>query len=474
MVAASSAYPAFFPPILLDDEDVGAPQGSLGSGNYFTDAGIFDNLGLYGLKSGAPDELTETYVSDAGRSFVPQQAAEFGILRTALRAVDIFMFRIRLSDLAAGKTSPSTKIISIADKTGVAGASMEAIQSQLENIRTDLDKFSDLEIQELIRHGFYRAADVLASQRCLPAPRLIEDWDIPARASTEEQRKFAKELQRSSVRQWRLFSFRDWVSGVHFLVFATLFVAAFAVSPRVSDQWKLIRGGLQAISLKANQPPEWTEPPPIQIEAVSNLTQPNNKNFDILSDNRVWDLRQLKRDSESTIVGPTLLTRVSTLVRKDDTATQYKYLYLTAAQQFVAWPPGQATGVKLLRSTPSANSGTNVLTSYELDLDVTRYKIGEPFVLTAQARASNPPWDRNNTWLGMRITDDVAVASMRIIFPAALPYKRPVFLSYPNDSSLPAPSTDGIVLDQATEKELIWRIDHPKRDWTYRIQWDWQ
>ena len=92
IVAASSAYPAFFPPMSLSHSDVGAPEGALGREQYFTDAGIFDNLGLFGLRMGSSDPLDRTYASDAGRSFVPQKETEFGILRTALRTVDIFMF----------------------------------------------------------------------------------------------------------------------------------------------------------------------------------------------------------------------------------------------------------------------------------------------------------------------------------------------------------------------------------------------
>ncbi|KWV60488.1 hypothetical protein AS156_29360 [Bradyrhizobium macuxiense] len=474
MVAASSAYPAFFPPLSLDHTDVGAPEGSFQQGNYFTDAGIFDNLGLYGLKEGASGQLSNIYVSDAGRSFVPQQVAEFGILRTALRAVDIFMFRIRLFDLAASAATPSTKVISISDQTNVSGASPIAIQAQLQNVRTDLDKFSELEIRELIRHGYYLTAKVLASEKGLPAPPLIPGWDIPADAPIAAQREFARKLQRSSVRKWRLFSVRDWVSGMQLLVLAALLGAALALSGPIAAQLDRIRGGLQAASLR-DKPPEWTEPPHISVEVVDKLTQPTNEGFDITSDSRVWDLRQLKRSGNSpNIVGPLLLTRLSTLARRDASATQYKYLYRTAASQFVAWSPGQVDGVRLLRSTPPADGGLNVLTSYELQLDVTQHPLNEKFVLKAQARTVDAPWDRNNTWLGMRITDDTASASMRIIFPKDLPYKRPVFLSYPNDSALPAPSTDGIVLNQTAEKELIWRVEHPKRNWTYRIQWDWE
>ena len=91
VVTASSAYPGFFPPILLSDSDVGAAKARL-ENNILLTRVFFDNLGLYGLRKGGPGSFHRVLVSDAGRSFVPQKETEFGILRTALRAVDIFMF----------------------------------------------------------------------------------------------------------------------------------------------------------------------------------------------------------------------------------------------------------------------------------------------------------------------------------------------------------------------------------------------
>ena len=44
-VAASSAFPGFFPPLELHNWEVGAKEGEFGS-HAFTDGGIYDNLGL--------------------------------------------------------------------------------------------------------------------------------------------------------------------------------------------------------------------------------------------------------------------------------------------------------------------------------------------------------------------------------------------------------------------------------------------
>jgi predicted acylesterase/phospholipase RssA len=476
VVTASSAFPGFFPPIILSDSDLGADEGSIPE-QYFTDAGIYDNLGLYGLRKGAPASLDRVLVSDAGRSFVPPKAIVFGMLSTALRAIDIFMFRIRQSDLTWSTAGLPVIMISISDEARIAGASAPAIQSQLENIRTDLDRFSQLEITELMRHGYYITAKALASDRGELEPPAIPKWDIPAEpwVKTTAPHTVALALKKSARRRWRLFSVRDWISLAHFAIIALVVVSLIELSDIISDKTNSFIAGIKAYSLTKNDP-QWTDAPTVPIETVANLEETKNPGFQILNDDRVWDLRQLKARPSAgglEVTGPTLLLRSSTLIRLDPSATQYRYRYQTAATEFAAWSPNQAVKVKLLRSEKTTQSGVNILNTYELQLDVSYADLNKQFVLQAESKAINAPWDRNNSWLGMRITDDVPEATLRIIFPESLPYQRPAFQSYPNDSLLEARTSDGILVNRA-EKELIWTIDHPQKGWTYRIQWDWR
>jgi predicted acylesterase/phospholipase RssA len=475
VVAASSAYPGFFPPIHLSHEDVGAPEGKMGQ--YFTDAGVFDNLGLFGLKSDASHHLDHIHVSDAGRSFVPQEETEFGIFRTALRAVDILMFRIRQLDLAANIEARKLTLISIADRANIDGASEEAVQSQLQNIRTDLDRFSDLEVAELIRHGYYVTAKALASEQGNSVPQNIPEWDLPATGSKSSQSKSGKELQESSHRRWRLFSVRDYVSWLQACIIASACGALILLREPITETVDGVVAGIRAQRVISFQPSDWQEPS-VPVETVENLTQPKNSGFEIISDDRVWDLRGLYASDSAggnrVVRGSAVLTRVSQLVRTNAAATHYAYLFQTAADKFYARSPQAEETVKLLQSKKKTQSGSNVsLTSYELQLDVSRKELNKEFQLQAQAKTIDAPWDRNNTWLGMRFSDPVPSATIRIIFPKALPFKEPVFLKYPNDSGGVARSSDGIVLQRSEEKELLWRVDKPEPGMTYRIQWNW-
>ena len=326
-----------------------------------------------------------------------------------------------------------------------------------------------------MRHGYYITAQVLASERGVLMPLPIPKWDIPegSWAKTTAPHAIARTLQGSARRRLRLFSVRDWVSWVQLGLVTLTVVALIALSPRIIKRINSVIAGIEAYPLTRYKPPEWTDPPQVPIATVAQIERPKNEGFLILSDDRVWDLRHTSgHDSSSGIktkTGPALLTRISKLKRGPN-ANQYKYLYQTAATKFEAWSPKKDVTVKLLHSAEQTASGDNLLSTYELQLDVSNFEVNKEFILMAQAK-TNAPWDRNNTWVGMSITDSVPAASMRIIFPKDL--QAPVFRKYPNDSSLQAGSFNGIVLDSVAEQELLWRADHHRPGWTYRVQWDW-
>jgi len=73
-VAASSAFPGFFPPMLLTEKDVGATSGVFGRQS-FTDGGVFDNLGVRMFRflakptDGETQRWDAVLVSDTGKPF---------------------------------------------------------------------------------------------------------------------------------------------------------------------------------------------------------------------------------------------------------------------------------------------------------------------------------------------------------------------------------------------------------------------
>src|SRR5688572_1014811 len=183
-VAASSAFPGLFPPMALAGADVGAQHGEFGRQAY-TDGGVFDNLGVrmfrFLTQDGEPDRpaCDAVLVSDIGKPFEVREAdtRAGGLVRTAIRASDILMDRVWQLE---NETFRGTRGFAFARISDVVGrdedptAPHPEIQRQLPSLRTDLDRFSPMEISALIRQGY-----CVARKTCRAHPELF-GTDLPA------------------------------------------------------------------------------------------------------------------------------------------------------------------------------------------------------------------------------------------------------------------------------------------------------
>jgi hypothetical protein len=103
-IAASSAFPAFFPSVKLNARDLGLDNRQFSNAQFFTDGGVFDNLGirkfmwlLGGDGAAMPDQspVDVVFLSDAGRGFDwATNTNGSGIFRTVSRSMDIAMIHL--------------------------------------------------------------------------------------------------------------------------------------------------------------------------------------------------------------------------------------------------------------------------------------------------------------------------------------------------------------------------------------------
>lgn len=232
-VAASSAFPGMFTPVrhfASNDDDVEFK---------LSDGGIFDNLGIRKfaelLKSSAAEgnPIREVYVSDA--SVEPKR--NFGLeflepVTIPLRAADILMSRVYDLEIESAKElrkqahNCEFRFFRLRHEFSDGADSSRIPQdysSKLASVRTDLDRFSDLEIAALVRHGYSVAKDSLPLPANPNAAQLAESWD-PVSASTDRlakglfvdnskiAQKIVRHLNGSSKRKMRLISFSDPIS----------------------------------------------------------------------------------------------------------------------------------------------------------------------------------------------------------------------------------------------------------------------
>jgi predicted acylesterase/phospholipase RssA len=189
-VAASSAFPAFFPPAVISREKLGAKVEKFQLDHeYLTDGGVFDNLGIAKMSeiySNWADDIPHVIiVSNASSPFdwVPSTTDAPNMIGRTIRTTDILMKRV--GDLEAYKQSYNEnnivnlsieEIVQESDLEGLSLADAERtvfflqdqkVQKLVSQIRTDLDSFSLEEICSLVRHGYEVGLKCMLQKGCI-------------------------------------------------------------------------------------------------------------------------------------------------------------------------------------------------------------------------------------------------------------------------------------------------------------------
>jgi len=182
-VAASSCFPGFFGPLEVNEDTFRTSLARLGiERQQIADGGVFDNLGVRMLRNLnenlEPCDLN--IISDAGRSHTWEPKLKFPhVFSTPLRASDVLMSRVgQLERQGAVKMASQDEyqFVTIAPFCGNLAAQYDgSVLDQdsrtvrtivnlhrvcyelLPHLRTDFDRFSQLETVALVQHGYLSA-----------------------------------------------------------------------------------------------------------------------------------------------------------------------------------------------------------------------------------------------------------------------------------------------------------------------------
>lgn len=159
-VAASSAFPPFFPPLRLRGSGLG-----VNDNEWLTDGGVYENLGIRRMQQLHKDPNVNhdaVLVSDASGLFYLIPESPWGFITSRIvRATDILMKRI--ADLESERTeglSTAKKFISCPIDASVSGSRLGDAEPLVPRIRTDLNAFSNEEVYALLWHGYETAREV--------------------------------------------------------------------------------------------------------------------------------------------------------------------------------------------------------------------------------------------------------------------------------------------------------------------------
>lgn len=274
--------------------------------------------------------LDGVLVSDVGKPFqVLSSAQPAGMIRTALRATDILMDRVWQLEKETFEGTPGfvfAPITAGVDPSEDPTAPHPEIQRQAAGIRTDLDRFSTLEIQSLTLHGY-----CVGRMACRTRPDLFgaelpsgPPWDptlpahgkrsgleprataasAPDRApapTTVDARKLHQSAQR---RIWStLLDWRDWTTFLYVPLLAPILVLAPYFAYRAFERSQRINQLVQSIIQNSRDFQEMSrrlEDGPAQpfvgvrTEEVPQLATANLGGFLILQDTQIVDMRRVQ------------------------------------------------------------------------------------------------------------------------------------------------------------------------------------
>ena len=334
-------------------------------------------------------------VSDVGKPIENQSNRRAGgLIRTALRATDILMDRVgqleneTFRDTLGFVFAPITDVV---DQTEDATAMNPEVQRQTSRMRTDLDRFSKLEISSLIRHGY-----CVARKSCRARPELFgvelpsnEPWDplpkavVPPMTTTAHHRltgrsvepslvtRDARSLQESASRRIlsTLLDYRDWASYIYMpILVPILFLIPCFIYQAYQDSYRMnqivssLRQGsqdLERMNMLLEGPIQPWEG--VQAEQVENFDDVDSSGFAVLQDSHILDLRNWRPgsgESDSNFVYGYERLKVMRVTEGLESTSFHLRLRPIAANSQLRFPPQELKPA--LRSTPIETANGNL------------------------------------------------------------------------------------------------------------------
>ncbi len=342
--------------------------------------------------------LDGVLVSDVGKRIeVQANRRAGGLIRTTLRATDILMDRVWQLEVDTFQDTPGFVFAPISDVVEPSEdptAPHPEIQRQLARVRTDLDRFSPLEVSNLVRHGYCGGR-----KACRAWPELFgaelpgnAPWDptsVPGAAAPaavpsagpagrpagpSRETVEARALQESAFRRiWGAFlDYRDWCSYVYvplivpILVLLPYFVAkSYQRSHRTNQIVQSLSQGSRQLELMTRLLRDGPEKPWAgeTAEEVDRLDEPDFTGFEVIQDMRIVDLRQwdpaaARRDEGGSLVR--VYRRVKVLKRREAPGNSFRMGILATSPKTEVRFPRQELTPRLRKATGGAPAGEEV------------------------------------------------------------------------------------------------------------------
>jgi len=513
VVGASSAFPGFFPPVELTAADLGVRDGQFPPES-FTDGGVYDNLGTRAflwLKKCCDREYSHVLVSDAGKPFQILGNAPLGFIAQSIRASDILWDRVwqlereNFGDQNGFVFAPITRIV---DPHADRHALHPVVQAEVATIRTDLDRFSDLEVNALVAHGYEVARDVqrriaggeaaaIAARppwEPLPGSHSLRAATVDAleethaagtarSAATSAAARLAQHLRRSSNRKvWStLLDWKDWPSAIYVAAALLLFVALPVHVYRLHRHAQMLTSVIDSIAkgdpdirlvldiVDRDPTADWN---PIPVGAAAPSVPPDHTGIDMLALSRIIDLRPAW-SRHGAVNGGRIHVRDRITIRVTDPAARGRPFVLRTSLPIddVAFrqPPHQPPLV--IRATVDAAADAGVGTPrYEFRYDLAAVPVNEPVTLELGALVRYRELSQRHLPIVLEYPVDLLTVWM--LFPENHPYRSYRLLRHPlGEPAAAEPMTSRYTIDHPYGQLIGWSLINPQLHTVYECRW---
>ena len=504
VVGASSAFPGFFPPVEISAADLGVRDGHFPTES-FTDGGVYDNLGLRAFRwlQHRGRRLDHVIVSDAGKPFQILGESTLGFVAQSIRATDILwdrVWQLERENFGAAGTFHFVPAASIVPREEDPRSLHPVIQAEVASIRTDLDRFSDLEVGALVAHGYEVARSVhrRLADAALPPVHEGPVWlplgggsalldDQPAApgtaraAGTSPTAGVAAKLRRSGRRRvWStLFDPYDWPSWIYLALALLLFVWLPLRFWRLHHHERMLTSVIDSIAkgdpdirlvldLVENDPlGSWTpvpatpteELPPVRIEGI-----------DILSRSRIVDLRTAWKATGgrqgSGLVQ--LRDRLTVRVREGAVAPALTLRTWSTVTELEYRQPRKQPQVSVLRGEVEVDGRPQ--TRYSLSCDLSAAPRGVPVTVevATKVRYASMPEGR----MPFLLDHPTDLLTVWMLFPEDHPYRTYRLERHPvADPTAVEPLESRYTIDHPYGTLIGWSVITPDPQTVYECRW---
>jgi hypothetical protein len=413
--------------------------------------------------------LDTVIVSDVGKPFeVRSNQRAGGIISTALRATDIVMDRVwqleneTFHDAPGFVFAPITEIVEPADDPTVLHTE---IQRQVAYIRTDMDRFSLLEISSLVRHGYCVGRKACRARPDLFGAELPDNvpWDpveglrvgdsssvvgpatnalVKKRVRTEPAPAAAdaRTLQASALRRvWStLLDYRDWVSYIYVPIIIPLLVLLPYATVKYYQRSHRINQIIQSLTQSSSDLDQMSRlldgpvtslvgATPEEVTTIS--SKPDLSGFEVFQDMRILDLRNWdptgsgKTDATSMIYG---YRRLKVMKKPDKVGNNQFRIHLLPTSPLAQFRfPSLQVPAKLIKSNIESSVLGQKECYWEASFDFERVPAEEYVDLIFEEMSPGDFLKRseNSTTLAAEIHADTAEVTRWILMPKAREYR---------------------------------------------------